>query len=155
MTRYGARMPDLRYVSANGLRIAVYMGGPEATPPIVLLHGLGELAESWAVVRPSFQRDYRVIAPDLRGHGRTDWPGEYSIELMAADTIALLDELNVDRVALIGHSMGGIVAYRIAEVHPERVERLIIEDVPPPYRGLALRYRIVPKVSSCHSTGTC
>jgi 3-oxoadipate enol-lactonase len=126
-------MPDLRYVSANGLRIAVYMGGPEAAPPIVLLHGLGELAESWAVVRPSFERDYRVIAPDLRGHGRTDWPGEYSIELMAADTVALIDELNVGRVAVMGHSMGGSVAYQIAEVHPERVERLIIEDVPPPY----------------------
>jgi 3-oxoadipate enol-lactonase len=100
---------------------------------MVLLHGLGELAESWEVVRPALERHYRVIAPDLRGHGESEWPGVYSLELMRDDTLALIDELDLDPVTLLGHSMGGSVAYQIAEQHPGRLNRLIIEDVPPPY----------------------
>ena len=78
---------------------------------------------------PAFARHYRVYAPDLRGHGRSDRPGDYSVELMEADVLGFLDALQLDRVDLIGHSMGGLVGYLLAGDHPERVRRLILEDV--------------------------
>lgn len=98
----------------------------------MLLHALGEDATDWETVAPALARSRRVYALDLRGHGRSDWPGNYSLELMQADVLRFLDALGLDPVDLIGHSMGGIVAYLLAEDHPQRVSRLILEDVPIP-----------------------
>ena len=75
------------------------------------MHGLGEGEADWDGVAPAFARHYRVYAPDLRGHGRSDRPGDYSVELMEADVLGFLDALQLDRVDLIGHSMGGLVGY--------------------------------------------
>jgi 3-oxoadipate enol-lactonase len=118
-------------IDVAGLRLAYRVWGSSGTaqPPLVLLHGLGEGAADWDGVAPAFARRYRVYAPDLRGHGRSDWPGDYSIELMAADIAGFLDALHLDRVDLIGHSMGGVVGYLLAGDHPERVRRLVLEDV--------------------------
>lgn len=73
-----------------------------------------------------------MYALDLRGHGRSDWPGDYSLELVQADVLQFLDALGLGAVDLIRHSMGGIVAYLLAENHPQRVSRLVLEDVPIP-----------------------
>ena len=81
------------------------------------------------MVAPEFARHRQVYAPDLRGHGRTAWPGDYSVELMEADVLGFLDAVKLDRVDLIGHSMGGLVAYLLAGDRPERLGRLILEDV--------------------------
>ncbi|MCX5441062.1 alpha/beta fold hydrolase [Streptomyces sp. NBC_00063] len=97
-----------------------------------MLHALGEDATDWEAVVPALARRRRVYAPDLRGHGRSDWPGDYSLELMQADVLRFLDALGLGSVDLIGHSMGGIVAYLLAEDHPQRVRRLVLEDVPIP-----------------------
>ncbi|HXY44148.1 MAG TPA: alpha/beta hydrolase [Acidimicrobiales bacterium] len=129
-------MTDVEFVTANGIQMAVYVryvSGPETAPAMLMLHGLGELAVGWEIVRPELERHYRVIAPDLRGHGQTDWPGTYSLKLMRDDTVLLMNELALDRVILVGHSMGAGVAYLIAEDHCQRVDRLIVEDAPPPY----------------------
>ena len=67
--------------------------------------------------------------PDLRGHRRSERPGDYSVELMEADVRDFLDALELDRVDLIGHSMGGLVGYLLAGDYPGRVGRLILEDV--------------------------
>jgi pimeloyl-ACP methyl ester carboxylesterase len=104
---------------------------PDA-PPLVLLHALGEDATDWEPVLPVLARYRRVYAPDLRGHGRSSWPGEYSLELMRADVLRFLNALNLARVEVIGHSMGGIVAYLLAADHPQRVSRLVLEDVSSP-----------------------
>jgi len=101
---------------------------------MVLLHGLGERAASWDPVLDALSRRFRVYALDLRGHGDSDWPGTYSFELMAADVIGLLDELRLSSVALVGHSMGGAVAYRVAMSRPGLVGRLVVEDAPPALR---------------------
>ncbi|WP_406517464.1 alpha/beta fold hydrolase [Streptomyces sp. NBC_00134] len=125
-------MVDQSSVDVGGVRLAYQMWGPPDAPPLVLLHALGEDATDWEAVVPALARRRRVYAPDLRGHGRSDWPGDYSLELMQADVLRFLDALGLGSVDLIGHSMGGIVAYLLAEDHPQRVRRLVLEDVPIP-----------------------
>jgi 3-oxoadipate enol-lactonase len=118
-----------RVIEAAGIRLAYRVWGAPEAPPVVLLHGLGEGAADWDVVAPAFAKRYRVYAPDLRGHRGSDWPGEYSVELMEADVVGFLDALGLGPVGLIGHSMGGLVGQLLAGDHPERVARLILEDV--------------------------
>ncbi|WP_329437482.1 alpha/beta fold hydrolase [Streptomyces sp. NBC_01280] len=125
-------MVDQSSVDVGEVRLAYQMWGPPDAPPLVLLHALGEDATDWEAVVPALARRRRVYAPDLRGHGRSDWPGDYSLELMQADVLRFLDALGLGSVDLIGHSMGGIVAYLLAEDHPQRVRRLVLEDVPIP-----------------------
>jgi 3-oxoadipate enol-lactonase len=125
-------MTEHRTVDVRGVRLAYQVSGPSDGPPLVLLHGRGAGAADWDGVAAAFARHWRTYALDLRGHGRSDWPGEYSLELMRADVLGFLDALALDRVDLIGHSMGGIVAYLLAADQPERVDRLVLEDVPAP-----------------------
>ncbi|AJE44248.1 alpha/beta fold hydrolase [Streptomyces nodosus] len=119
-------------LAVGGIRLAYRLWGPPDAPPLVLLHALGESATDWEVVVPALARSRRVYALDLRGHGRSDWPGEYSLELMQTDVLRFLNALGLGPVDLIGHSMGGIVAYLLAENCPQRVSRLVLEDVSTP-----------------------
>jgi 3-oxoadipate enol-lactonase len=120
---------DDRVIEAAGTRLAYRVWGSPEAPPLVLLHGLGDGAADWDGVAPAFAGRWRVYAPDLRGHGRSGRPGDYSVELMEADVLGFLEALELGRVDLIGHSMGGLVGYLVAGDHPERVRRLILEDV--------------------------
>jgi pimeloyl-ACP methyl ester carboxylesterase len=124
-----------------GTSLAYQVSGEPDAPPMVLLHALGEQASNWAPVMPRLAGHYRVVAVDLRGHGRSDWPGAYSFELMRDDVIALIEQLGLGEVVLIGHSMGGMVAYLTAIARPDQVTRLVVEDAPPPYP----RNRAVPE----------
>ena len=81
-------MDDDRVIEAAGIRLAYRVWGSPGAPPLLLLHGLGEGAADWDAVAPAFGRHWRVYAPDLRGHGRSDRPGDYSVELMEADVLA-------------------------------------------------------------------
>lgn len=119
-------------VDVGGLELAYEVAGAPGAPPMVLLHGLGGRASGWNTVTPALATRFRVYAFDARGHGDSDWPGEYSFALMAADMTAALDNLGLSEVTLVGHSMGGSVAWRIAIARPDLVRRLIIEDAPPP-----------------------
>ncbi len=129
---YSPHVADHRLVDVGGIRLAYQVSGPQHALPLVLLHALGEDATAWDMVAPVLARSRRVYALDLRGHGRSDWPGEYSLELMRADVLRFLDALELGTVDLIGHSMGGIVAYLLAQERPQRVGRLVLEDVPLP-----------------------
>ena len=129
------RLPD-------GTRIRCLVGGEPTAPPVVLLHGLGERARGWEPVSTRLAGTYRVVAVDLRGHGDSDWPGEYSYELMRDDVTGVLDELGLSDVVLIGHSMGGVVAYLVALARPGQIARLVVEDAPMPFpREVAVRER--------------
>lgn len=99
----------------------------------MLLHARGEQSSDWATVAEALASSRRVYAPDLRGHGASDWAGPYTIEQLAADLAALLDALGLEQVALGGHSIGGPPAYLYAARHPARVTRLILEEPAPPW----------------------
>lgn len=95
--------------------------------PAVLLPGTGLTADNWDVVARDLSQDRTVHAVNLRGHGASDWPGTYSIALMAADVEELLPRLG-GRVDLVGHSLGGLVACRVAATSSV-VSALVLEDV--------------------------
>jgi 3-oxoadipate enol-lactonase len=106
-------------------------GAPEARP-LVLLHGLTSDGSVWDEVAAHFGDRHRALVPDLRGHGRSPHPGTYSFELMRDDVLVFLDELALPEGTLIGHSLGGVVAYLPAARHPDRVARLVLAETPPP-----------------------
>lgn len=99
----------------------------------MLLHGLGDDGTTWDAVSAQLADRFRVVALDLRGHGRSNRPGAYSFELMRDDVVGALAALELADVTLLGHSMGGVVAYLVAQAQSERVVRLIVEDVSPPF----------------------
>jgi pimeloyl-ACP methyl ester carboxylesterase len=126
-------MVEIATADVGDVRVAYEIRGASNAPPMMLLHALGDGRRDWDGVADRFAENFQVVAVDLRGHGESDWPGAYSFELMALDVIGLLDHLGLAAVTLVGHSMGGAVAYLIAQQYPDRVERLIVEDVPPPF----------------------
>ncbi len=100
----------------------------------VLVHGFTGSRDDWAEVLPELARGGRTVAPDLRGHGGTANPGDaagYTFERLVADVVGWLDALGLARVDLLGHSMGGMVAQRLALAHPERVASLVLMDTAP------------------------
>lgn len=120
-------MPQLegvehRYVNVGGLRMHLAEAGPEGGEPLVLVHGWPQHWYAWRhLIAPLSQR-YRVICPDLRGFGWTDAPpGEYLKRTLAADLVALLDLLELDRVRLVGHDWGGFVGFLVCLEQPQRV----------------------------------
>lgn len=124
-------MPHLERLDGAGVRLAVKTWHAEADldPPAVLLPATGETADDWDVVATALARTRTVHAVNLRGHGPSEWPGRYSIQLFAADVSALLPQLSDRPVDLVGHSLGGLVACQVAASRPELVARLVLEDV--------------------------
>ncbi|MFI9383609.1 alpha/beta fold hydrolase [Kutzneria sp. NPDC052558] len=106
--------------------------GSPSSPAMVLLHGVTGTGDTWAEFAPRFADRWRLIAPDQRGHGRSPRADAYSFDLFADDLHGLLDAYDIERAVLVGHSMGGVVAYRYAERHPERVAAMVLEEAPPP-----------------------
>jgi pimeloyl-ACP methyl ester carboxylesterase len=90
--------------------------------PLVLLHGFPLSSEIWRAQRAGLADRYRVITPDLRGHGKSPAPeGVYGMETMARNVLALLDALEIPKAVIMGHSMGGYVALAAAKIAPERL----------------------------------
>ncbi|MGH3494129.1 MAG: alpha/beta fold hydrolase, partial [Sciscionella sp.] len=114
----------------NGVSLTVRSRSPrhELHPPVVLLPGTAATATDWDEVAADLSQDRTTHAVDLRGHGRSQWPGVYSIDLMAADLTDLLPELGA-QVDLVGHSLGGLVACRTIASGASQPRRLVLEDV--------------------------
>lgn len=108
--------------------------GDPGAPPLALLHGLLADAREWDEIALVLAERYHVFALDQRGHGESGRPGTYSFELMRDDLKAFVDALSLGRFTLIGHSMGGTVTFLFGEQWPECLERLVIEDTPPPFK---------------------
>lgn len=118
--------------TVNGVTLDYRELGSSTTPPLVLLHGRTANHNDWnGVVRPLAER-FHVYAVSMRGHGDSAWPGHYAFQEMADDIAGLLDLMGVEQAAVVGHSLGGVVAYFLAATHPSRVGRLVLEDPPPP-----------------------
>lgn len=126
-------MGDQGTVDIGHLTLAYRVFGDPDAPPLVLLHALGENAADWDEVAAALAGRRRVYAVDLRGHGASGRCAAYSLELMRDDVLGFLDALGIARADLVGHSMGGVVAYLLAMARPDRVVRLVLEDVPPPW----------------------
>ena len=118
-------------VEANGIGIA-YAEAGTGPDVLLLLHGVTGAKEDFSDhLDPLAERGWRVIAPDLRGHGESGQPAgqeQYSFELMCTDVEAFLDTLGLDRIVLLGHSMGGVVAQRMALTHGDRLRGLVLMD---------------------------
>jgi 3-oxoadipate enol-lactonase len=106
---------------------------------LLFIHGLGSSTLDWEDQLRYFEKSYRVVALDIRGHGRSDKPIEhYSIPLFASDVWALIDHLNIKRVTLIGLSMGGMISFQMATDKPERIERLVVINSAPEFLNNSL-----------------
>ncbi len=127
------RMPTNLSVDVGGITLTVRLWAAEESSdcaPLVLLPATAETAKDWDLVASALCQSRTVYAVNLRGHGPSDWPGAYSIGLMADDVTRLLDGgLTGGPVDLVGHSLGGLVACQVAATRPELVRRLVLEDV--------------------------
>ncbi|SOD70477.1 pimeloyl-ACP methyl ester carboxylesterase [Jatrophihabitans sp. GAS493] len=112
-------------VSLHGHDLAYLDSG--TGPNLLLVHGLLSSNRTWAGVIDDLDDEYRLIAPDLFGHGTSAKPrGDYSLGAHAATLRDLIDRLDIDRVTLVGHSLGGGIAMQFCYLFPERVERLVL-----------------------------
>ena len=110
------------------------MWGDEAKPPLLLIHGGRDHARNWDFVAEALVEQYAVYAPDLRGHGDSDWciGGQYSMPEFVLDIARLADVLDRDPLTIIGHSMGGAIALQYTGVFPDRVRKVVsIEGLGP------------------------
>lgn len=99
---------------------------------VIMLHGLTSTGDSWQHVAPVIGERFRVIAPDARGHGASEWTKDYSFTAMRDDVVGLMDALGILAAIVVGHSMGAVTAYHLAASQPERVRLLVLEEMPPP-----------------------
>ena len=117
--------PPVRYRTIHGHRRAYRLMGEG--PPLLLLHGIGDSSASWLPVMAALAEHHTVIAPDLLGHGNSAKPrADYSVAAYANGMRDLLSVLDVEKVTVVGHSLGGGVAMQFAYQFPQLVERLIL-----------------------------
>jgi len=126
---------SLENVDVGEIEVRVRVGG--SGPPLLLLHGNPQTHVMWHKVAPALAERFTVVAPDLRGYGRSSKPPSttdhfaYSKRAMALDQIALMKSMGHDRFSVAGHDRGGRVAYRLALDHPGAVEKLAVLDIIP------------------------
>jgi pimeloyl-ACP methyl ester carboxylesterase len=119
------RFARARLSSGPVLRYAE-QGGPGGEP-LVFLHGYSDSWFSYSLLLPLLPAGYHAYALDQRGHGDSERPAEgYAIDDFAGDVVAFLDAVGAARATVVGHSLGSMVARRVAELHPERVARLVL-----------------------------
>lgn len=118
-------------VVVDGVRLHVLEWGRVDAPPVLVLHGFTGHARQAELTARVLADRYRVVALDQRGHGDSDPADIYGAVPMAADVVAVLDALGIERCALVGHSLGGIVGACAVALHPERFTHLVLGDIGP------------------------
>ncbi|ORA18546.1 alpha/beta fold hydrolase [Mycobacterium arosiense] len=117
--------PRLEFRTIHGYKRAYRIAG--SGPALLLIHGIGDNSTTWNTVQAKLAQRFTVIAPDLLGHGRSDKPrADYSIAAYANGMRDLLSVLDIERVTIVGHSLGGGVAMQFAYQFPHLVDRLIL-----------------------------
>jgi pimeloyl-ACP methyl ester carboxylesterase len=119
-------MNELKFLELHGDKVAYRDEGDGEA--LLLIHGMAGSSDSWRSVLPQLSKKYRVIAPDLLGHGKSDKPriSDYSLGAFAVWLRDLLDELGVSHATVVGHSLGGGVAMQFVYQHPDYVKRLVL-----------------------------
>ncbi len=115
------------HLSETGLTLYLYDVGAKDGSATLLIHGLGDEADTWRHLLPPLSAQRRVIALDLPGFGRSDKPDRsYSVPFFQAALLDLLDTLGIEQAILIGHSLGAVIAHSLALGSPTRVDRLVL-----------------------------
>jgi pimeloyl-ACP methyl ester carboxylesterase len=126
-----ARLPRVKRLPVDGITLAVHDEGEG--PPVVLLHGFPDSSKVWRKQVPALvAAGLRVIAPDLRGFGDSDKPTEveaYALTRSVADIVSVLDALELERAHVVGHDWGAGLAWGLAGLVPDRVEKLVVMSV--------------------------
>ena len=122
-----------RYITVNGIRVHYLDWGSPDKQPFIILHGISRVAHQFDQLAPRFKNDYHIMAIDMRGHGDSGWSpeGAYLVEDYVKDIEAFVDQLQLRNLVLLGNSTGGRVVQVYAGLHPDRVAKLISEDVGP------------------------
>lgn len=125
--------PTSHRLDVNGLTYRYLEWGDPAATPVVLLHGLRSYAHTWDPIAEALSDSYRLIAPDFRGRGESDWDPaqDYYPDRYVEDVESLVAQLGLARFVLIGHSLGGTVTYAYAARHPDQVVAAVVEDIGP------------------------
>lgn len=127
------------FTRIGGVVLHYRLCGPEAAPVVALANSLGTDARIWDAVIAPLARDYRVLSYDKRGHGLSDTPdGDYTLDQHVGDLSGLLDHLGIERLALAGVSVGGLIAQGFALTAPERLAALVLCDTAPKVGDAAL-----------------
>jgi len=101
--------------------------------PVIILHGLFGMGDNWRNIARMMESQYQSIVVDMRNHGRSPHDPEMNFKVMTDDILELMTDLNLDKVSLLGHSMGGKVAMQFTLLHPAMVDKLIVVDIAPKY----------------------
>ena len=126
---------SLRLPGAGGIELQVYDYGNQGAPPLVLLHGMQDLAMAFEPVANRFRDRYRVVSFDLRGHGDSGKPGVYALPHFIADLHAVIFQLQLERPVLVGHSLGGQIVSHYAAVFSDVPSVIVnIDGVGAPFR---------------------
>jgi pimeloyl-ACP methyl ester carboxylesterase len=122
--------PESRFFTSQGLRLHYADWGNADAPPILLVHGGRDHCRSWDLIARALQPHFHVLAPDLRGHGDSDWTkgGSYGLTEYVYDLSRLARHIAAREVAIIGHSMGGMVGLIYAGTFPDQVSSLVVLD---------------------------
>jgi pimeloyl-ACP methyl ester carboxylesterase len=119
---------ESKFADVNGIRLH-YLAAGEGADPVVLLHGFAETSHMWRPLIAELSDRHTVIAPDLRGFGQSSAPPDgYTKAAMAQDIHALVKSLKLDRIRLVGHDIGLMVAYAFAAQFPQDVDRLVLME---------------------------
>lgn len=129
----GCDTASRRSFAVNGLTLRGLEWGAPRRPALCFLHGGSAHAHWFDAVAPAFAERYHVLSLDQRGHGESDWPSTpaYATQDFASDLLGVMEALDWDRMALVGHSMGGHNAMAFAAWHPDRLWALSIADSRP------------------------
>jgi pimeloyl-ACP methyl ester carboxylesterase len=126
---------EIRRVECDGVALHVELDGTDDTPTVLFLHGVGSSGRTWEWAPDELTRGRRIVRVDLRGHGRSGHaPGTYVVPRYGADVVAVLRSVVSRPVAIVGNSLGGVVAWWLAQNHPDLVAAALLED-PPLFAG--------------------
>jgi len=125
--------PAGKFVSANGVKLRYLDYGGKGNPPLLCIHGLTGCAHNFDALAPHLVSGYHAMSLDVRGRGESQWgpPMDYTVPTYIADLAAMLDQLGIGQVTLIGTSMGGIISLAYAGGFPDRVAKLVLNDIGP------------------------
>jgi len=139
--------PPSTFLDVMGLRLHVRDTGPRDAPAVILLHGFGASLQAWDAWSADLERTARVVRLDLPGFGLTgpDPTGDYSDTRAVLVLAALMDRLGLARADLVGHSMGGRIAWTFAAAYPDRVNRLVLM-APDGFASPGMAYGVTPKI---------